>query len=171
MTKASKLLYISFTRQNMLAFSGNRLWRRFVVSTGKNGIGERQGSEKTPRGWHRVHTIIGQTFPENTVWVARQPTGEIYTKALAKAYPERDWILTRIIQIEGLEQGRNLGGDVDTLKRFIYIHGTPDTTPLGMPGSHGCIRMANADVMALTEWVDERTLVYLEEINFVVHPV
>ncbi|KTC96554.1 L,D-transpeptidase [Legionella erythra] len=155
-------IYISAASQIMECYEQDALWKTYPVSTGKNGLGERMGSECTPRGWHRIHSRIGLDAAENSVFVGREWTGEIYDASLAARYPERDWILTRILQLDGLEPGRNQGGEVDSLKRYIYIHGTPDSTPLGMPGSRGCIRMRNKDMMELADWVAIDTLVFIE---------
>lgn len=133
------------------------------VSSGKNGIGELEGSGCTPRGKHRIYSKIGGGAPVNSVFVARQWTGEIYTSGLEKQYPQRDWILTRILQLSGLEPGFNLGGNRDSLDRYIYIHGTPDETKIGNPGSKGCIRMRNADILELFDMVSLNTLVELCE--------
>jgi lipoprotein-anchoring transpeptidase ErfK/SrfK len=99
---------------------------------------------------------------ENSVFVAREWTGEVYSDHLAQDNPGRDWILTRILQLDGLEPGRNKGGDVDSLRRYIYIHGTPDSTVLGVPGSRGCIRMRNKELICLAQWATTDTLVYIE---------
>ena len=152
MAKQSHIL-INTQKQVLNCFEQGKLCSSYPISTGKNGLGEQQGSECTPRGWHQVHAVLGRYHPANAVFVARQWTGELYTEVLGKRYPERDWILTRIIQLDGLEPGYNRGGEVDTLKRFIYIHGTPDKTKLGAPGSRGCIRMNNSDIILLAEWV------------------
>ncbi len=121
----------------------------YPVSTARNGPGERDGSYCTPRGHHRIHSKIGAGQPLGTVFVGRRPTGERYSPVLGSRYPERDWILTRILWLEGLEPGFNRGGERDTMGRYIYIHGCPEELPLGVPLSHGCIRMANADVIGL----------------------
>ncbi len=134
-----------------------------LVSTAAKGAGELQGSERTPRGWHVIRARIGAACPANTVFVGRRPSGEIYSPALAAAHPQRDWVLTRILWLSGLEPGRNRGGRVDTMRRYIYIHGCPDETPLGVPGSHGCIRMRNEDVMALFDLVRAGTRVFIRE--------
>jgi L,D-transpeptidase YbiS len=119
------------------------------VSTARKGPGERRGSEQTPRGRHVIRARIGAGLPPGAVLVGRRPTGETWSPALAAAHPGRDWILTRILWLSGLEPGRNRLGEVDTMRRYIYIHGTPDDQPVGVPGSHGCIRMRNADVIEL----------------------
>ncbi|TGN41279.1 L,D-transpeptidase [Marinobacter confluentis] len=121
----------------------------YPVSTALNGAGERNGSGCTPRGNHYIRAMVGGDQPLNTVFVGRRPTGEILTPELAARYPERDWILTRILWLCGCEPGRNRLGQVDSFRRFIYIHGTPDTEPMGIPQSHGCIRMRNDQVAEL----------------------
>ena len=120
-----------------------------TVSTALNGPGEQQGSGCTPRGWHEIRALIGRDLPINTVFEARRPTGEIYSQSSAKRDPGRDWILTRILWLSGLELGKNRLGQRDTFRRYIYIHGTPDTEPMGVPLSHGCIRVNNADLLTL----------------------
>ena len=157
-----QFIYISSKKQQLDFYLGNKLLQSYSVSTGKNGMGEQMGSEQTPRGWHRIHSQIGQLTPVNSVFVGRVWTGEIYDEALALANPGRDWILTRIFQLEGLEPGRNQGGEVDSLQRYIYIHGTPDTTLLGVPGSRGCIRMRNKDIIALALQLEISTRVLIE---------
>ncbi len=132
--------------------AGRVLWRT-RVSTGKNGVGERNGSAQTPRGWHTIRAKIGAGLPADTVLIGRRPTGEVYTPALRAEYPQRDWILTRILWLSGLEPGRNRLGQVDTMRRYIYIHGCPDTDPMGVPSSHGCVKMRNSDIIDLYERV------------------
>lgn len=150
---AERLIRISISDQRLTLAVGEQLLAVYPVSTARNGPGERRGSGCTPRGWHRIRLKIGAGLPLDTVFVGRRPTGEIYSPELAAHYPERDWILTRILWLTGLESGRNRGGECDTLRRFIYIHGCPDTAPLGVPLSHGCIRMHNQDLLALFEEV------------------
>ena len=157
-----QLIVILASEQVMHCYIGDELHTTYIISTGKNGLGERTGSECTPRGWHRIHSVIGREYAENSVLVSREWTGEIYSQKLAQQHPGRDWILSRILQLDGLEPGRNKGGDVDSLERYIYIHGTPDNTTLGIPGSKGCIRMRNSDVIALSEWVKVDASVYIE---------
>lgn len=138
-----------------------QLVRRYFVSTGANGVGEESGSFCTPRGKHVIRAKIGAGCVPNTVFVRRRPTGEIYTPELGKQFPRRDWILTRILWLSGCEVGYNRLGSCDTMRRYIYLHGTPDSTQLGVPGSHGCVRMANADLVELFDWVDVGTRVEL----------
>ena len=140
-----------------------KLNKFYVVSTGKNGIGEQENSGKTPRGWHRIAEKFGANEPKNAVFKARQWTGEVYNAELAVEYPERDWILSRILWLSGLEAGFNQGEGCDTYQRYIYIHGTPDTEPMGIPMSHGCIRMRNDDVVELFNLVPIDAKVYISE--------
>ncbi len=133
--------------------------RRYPVSTSKNGVGELQGSFCTPRGRHLIRAKIGAGAPVNTVFVKRRPTGEIYSPELSARYPGRDWILTRILWLSGLEPGFNRLGAVDTMRRYVYIHGSPESTPMGQPGSIGCVRMRNADIVELFELVPVGTRV------------
>ncbi|MBA2711142.1 MAG: L,D-transpeptidase [Tatlockia sp.] len=149
----NQFLFISASEQIMHCFENDIFYKSYPISTGKNGLGEQKGSQCTPRGWHTIHSRIGLGESENSVFVGRQWTGEIYSEALAKQFSGRDWILTRILQLDGLEEKRNRGGDVDSLARYIYIHGTPDSTELGKPGSHGCIRMRNKEIIELADWI------------------
>ena len=137
----------------------DKLLHRYTVSTGKNGAGEENGSFCTPRGKHYIRAKIGAGQPENAVFVKRRPTGEIYSSELGAAHSGRDWILTRILWLCGKEPGYNRMGSCDTMRRYIYIHGTPDSTVMGKPGSHGCIRMRNADLLELFDLVLEGTVV------------
>lgn len=136
-----------------------KLLRSYRVSTAANGAGEIPGSNCTPRGKHIIRAKIGANQPENTVFVGRRPTGEIYTPELGAKFPGRDWILTRILWLSGCEVGFNRLGKSDTMHRYIYIHGTPDSVQLGKPGSHGCIRMRNADLIELFDWAPAGTAV------------
>lgn len=147
----------------MLLDDDEKLLRRYPVSTAAKGAGELSGSFCTPRGRHIIRAKIGAGQPENTVFVGRRPSGEIYTPALGARFPERDWILTRILWLSGCEPGFNRLGACDTMRRYIYIHGTPDAVPLGRPASHGCIRMHNADLLELFDRVPVRTAVEIIE--------
>ena len=133
-----------------------------AVSTALKGVGCEKGSNQTPLGKHIVRAKIGQDEPLNTVFVGRRPTGEIYTPALGQAHPNRDWILTRILWLSGTEKGKNRLGSVDTMQRYIYIHGTPDTEPMGIALSHGCIRMRNLDLIKLFDLIEVGTPVVIE---------
>ncbi|WAR46852.1 L,D-transpeptidase [Methylomonas rapida] len=149
-----RYLDISIGEQRMRLLENTRILAEYPVSTAKNGPGQLKGSECTPTGWHKIRAKIGTDAPVNSVFVGRRPTGEIYTPQLALAYPERDWILSRILWLGGLEPGYNRYGNVDSAWRYIYIHGCPDELMQGIPASHGCIRMLNADVIDLFDRVE-----------------
>jgi L,D-transpeptidase YbiS len=157
-------IQISLGRQTLtLVDDAGQILRRYWVSTAAKGAGERSGSFCTPRGRHLVRARIGAGEAENTVFIGRRPSGEIYCRELAERFPRRDWILTRILWLSGCEPGRNRLGEVDTMRRYVYIHGCPDTTPMGRPGSIGCIRMRNADIIELFDLVLPYTLVDISE--------
>lgn len=145
-------IHIPTQTLDLLDDSGKSL-RRYVVSTGANGVGEESGSFCTPRGHHVIRAKIGAGQPDNAVFVKRRPTGEVYTPELGEQHPGRDWILTRILWLSGCESGFNRSGSCDTMRRYVYIHGTPDNTPLGKPGSRGCVRMRNAELVELFDLV------------------
>ena len=144
---------MDIAQQELTLWEGAELLHRYAVSTARNGVGQAMGSGCTPLGRHHIRLRIGEGCPENTVFRGRRPTGEIYGPELESRFPGRDWILTRILWLSGLEPGHNRGGSVDTLRRFIYIHGAPDGVPMGMALSHGCIRMRNRELMQLFELV------------------
>jgi lipoprotein-anchoring transpeptidase ErfK/SrfK len=147
-------LRVSVAKQTITVVdSAGTFLREYPVSTAKAGVGEIFGSFQTPRGRHLIRAKIGAGQPENTVFVRRRPTGEVWTPTLFKQFPERDWILTRILWLSGLEPGCNRLGCVDTMRRHVYIHGSPDTAEMGVPGSHGCVRMRNADIVELFDLV------------------
>jgi len=157
-------LDLSLARQELQLLGGRgETLSVYRVSTAANGPGERNGSECTPRGAHRVRAKIGAGLPVNTVFRGRRPTGEIYGPALRRRYPDRDWILTRILWLSGLEPGFNRLGEVDTMRRFIYIHGAPDEDPMGVPSSHGCVKMRNSDVLELFDRIPPGTPVNIRE--------
>lgn len=149
----SVLLRVDLAEQRLVLLEDGRPALGFSVSTSRHGAGERQGSLCTPRGRHVVRARIGAGAPLGAVFRGRRPTGEVYSEALAAAQPGRDWILTRILWLSGTERGRNRLGDVDTMRRYIYIHGAPDSAPMGVPGSIGCIRMRNDEIAELFERV------------------
>ena len=154
---------ISIGEQSLYLYKGGRLIGGYQVSTAANGPGEIIGSECTPRGLHRIRLKIGAGCPDNAVFSGRRFTGEIYTDTLGQSEHQRDWILTHIIWLTGCESGRNRGGQCDSLHRYIYIHGTPDTEPMGVARSHGCIRMRNSDLVELFEQVEKGTPVLINE--------
>lgn len=158
---AERLIRVSIPEQRLELLDAQRIVATYPVSTALNGPGEQRNSGCTPCGWHRIRIKIGAGQPINAVFVGRRPTGEIYHPEWAALHPERDWILTRILWLTGLESGRNRGGACDTLRRFIYIHGCPDTAPMGEPRSHGCIRMRNRDLLELFEQVEAGDRVWI----------
>ena len=157
-------LRVSIPEQTLaLLDDAGRTVRRYAVSTATNGPGERRGSHCTPRGRHVVRAKIGAGAAPNAVFVGRRPTGEVWSPELAVQHPGRDWILTRILWLSGCEPGFNRLGEVDTMRRYIYIHGSPDSVPMGTPGSIGCVRMRNAEIIELFDLVPAGTPVKLVE--------
>lgn len=154
---------INIGEQRLRYWENGALVMDVPVSTAKNGAGEQRGSECTPRGEHIIRAKIGGGCAPGTVLVGRRPTGEIYSRELGERFPGRDWILTRILWLSGREPGRNRWGDVDSMRRYIYLHGTPDHVVLGVPGSRGCVRMRNSDIIALFDRVPAGTPVIISE--------
>ena len=153
---------IDLAAQTLSLLDGAKLVRRYPVSTAKNGPGEKNGSMCTPRGRHIVRAKIGRGAPLHAVFVRRRPTGEIWSPELHARYPGRDWMLTRLLWLSGCERGVNRLGDVDTMRRMVYIHGTHDFAELGKPGSHGCVRMKSEDVAELFDLVPPYTPVDIQ---------
>lgn len=156
---------VSVNKQILELYNDNNtLIHTYKISTAKNGVGQHYGSFQTPLGKHRICEKIGEGQPVNTVFKARVPTGELYSPELAAAYPERDdWILTRILWLEGLEEGFNRGGDVDSKERKIYIHASPPSRPMGQPFSHGCICLHNNDMLELFNLVNTGIVVTIQK--------
>ena len=158
-----RTIRIDLGAQRLDLCAGDAVLRSYPVSTARNGAGEQDGSECTPRGAHAIEEKIGAGATPGSVFVGRVPTGEICTSEIFAASPERDWILTRVLTLGGLEPGRNQGDDVDTRSRNIYIHGCPEFLELGTPGSHGCVRMRSGDVIDLFDRVEVGTRVKINE--------
>jgi len=156
------LIQVSIDEQRLRLRQGDRVLMDVAVATARNGPGEVMHSECTPRGWHRIRAKIGAGCPANTVFVGRRPTGEIYSPALKADNPGRDWMLTRILWLCGLEPGRNRFGNVDSMRRYIYIHGCPGEDPMGIPSSHGCVKMRNDEVIRLFDLVPAGTRVLIQ---------
>lgn len=156
-------LKISVPQQLLQVIDGSEEIKSFSISTAKNGCSEQNGSGGTPRGWHYIRAKVGEAADEKSVFVGRRATGEIYNSALAQCHPDRDWILGRILWLSGLEKGKNRLGNVDTMRRYIYIHGTPDIAALGTPVSHGCIRMNCSDIIELFQMVEIGTRLLINE--------
>jgi hypothetical protein len=156
------LIKVSIDEQRLQLLKDEAVVMDVAISTASNGPGELINSECTPRGWHRVRARIGASCPVNTVFVGRRPTGELYAPELRAANPGRDWIITRILWLCGEEPGKNRLGEVDTMRRYIYIHGAPDDDPVGVPSSHGCVKMRNTDVIELFNAVPVGTRVLIQ---------
>jgi L,D-transpeptidase YbiS len=143
--------------------SQGKVKEKWLISTGANPPNEQKNSGGTPRGWHIIRAKIGENAPENTVFVGRRPTGEIFTPQLDLEYPKRDWILTRILWLSGCEKGINRLQTVDTMQRYVYIHGTPDRVIMGKAGSKGCVRMRNKEIITFFDNVHVGIPVYISE--------
>ncbi|WP_420553854.1 L,D-transpeptidase family protein [Neptuniibacter marinus] len=156
-------LVISIANQQLSLVDGEQTLAIYSISTALNGVGELKNSGCTPRGKHYIRAKIGSGLPINAVFVGRRFTGEIYSSNLAAKFPKRDWILTRILWLSGCEHGFNRLGDRDSMQRYIYIHGTPDSEPMGIARSHGCIRMRNSDMLELFERVSYGAPVFIQE--------
>ena len=166
---------ISISQQLLDLYRDNKLFKTYSIATAKNGIGQQEGSECTPLGKHRIAEKIGSNAPINAVFIARQwQQQEIFSEKLSQQQPTRDWILTRILWLDGLEEGFNLGVmasnntkatevSCDTKSRYIYIHGCPDSHAMQIPSSHGCIKMRNTDIVSLFDLVDVDTKVQILE--------
>jgi lipoprotein-anchoring transpeptidase ErfK/SrfK len=154
---------VDLSRQSLELLEDGVVSASYPVSTARNGAGQAQGSECTPLGRHVIRAMIGAGEPSGAVFVGRRPTGEICDAAAFRAEPSRDWILSRILWLSGTEVGRNRSGTVDSMRRYIYIHGTPDEVPLGVPLSHGCIRMRNAQLIELFSKVCSGTIVDISD--------
>jgi len=154
-------IIIDITTQQLRLIDNSETVMDVVISTAKNGAGETAGSECTPRGHHIIRAKIGGGHPLNAVFIGRRPTGEVYSPELDAAQPGRDWVLTRILWLSGTEIGKNRLAGVDSMRRYIYIHGTPDSEPMGVPMSHGCIRMRNDKLIELFDHVAVGTQVQI----------
>lgn len=155
-------LVVDIATQQLHCVQAGKVVKSYAISTAAKGVGEIKGSEQTPRGRHIIRAKIGKNHPANAVFVGRRFTGEIYSSTLAQQHPKRDWILSRILWLSGLEVGKNRLSDCDTMQRYIYIHGTPDENINGIPASHGCIRMRNADIIELFDNVPVKTVVLIQ---------
>jgi lipoprotein-anchoring transpeptidase ErfK/SrfK len=156
-------IQVSISNQTLTTFEGSKPVKEYSVSTALNGVGQQFGSGCTPLGQHYIRAKIGSNAQQNAVFVGRRLTGEIYSQQLADEHPNRDWILSRIMWLSGKEVGKNRLGKVDSMARYIYIHGTPDTEPMGVAKSHGCVRMRNDEVIELFNWVPNSCPVLIEE--------
>jgi L,D-transpeptidase YbiS len=148
-----KKIIIEAGSQKLSLYKKQRLLCQYSVRTATNGLGETQGSFKTPRGKHIIRSKVGAGEAAYAVFKSRRPTGEILTEKLFCSNPNRDWILGRILWLSGTEIGVNRLGDVDTMRRYIYIHGSPEQCFSEQAGSKGCIRMLPNDIVALFDQV------------------
>ena len=159
--KTEKSIDIDIAKQELRLLQGDSLLASYAISTAKNGVGQKMGSECTPIGQHIIRAKIGGKARENAVFVGRRETGEIFSEELRKQNPARDWILTRILWLSGMEKGKNRAGEVDTMRRYIYIHGCPDGDSFSTPSSHGCVKMRNKDIIVLYENVEAGIRVFI----------
>lgn len=143
----ARLALVDARQQRLRVFEEGREVYRCPVSTAAAGQGCREGSGCTPWGWHRVASVLGQGAEVGSRFVSREPTGEIWGGESVAG----DWILSRILWLEGLEPGVNRGAGIDSFERYIYIHGTNQEDLLGTPASHGCVRVSNASAVALAD--------------------
>lgn len=155
-------LLVDVAQQQLCLISPSQhVLQAWPIATGLAGVGEQEGSGCTPRGWHRIRAKIGAGENPRAVFRGRRPTGEIWSPELSAKFPERDWILGRILWLCGEELGFNRGGKVDTQRRYIYLHGVPDTKPMGVPASHGCINLQPAAMLAVFDRVPVGTKVFI----------
>ena len=162
MSPLNSWLHVSIKKQQLCLLKAQKIQHQWAISTALNGTGCAKDSGKTPLGTHQIKIKIGQNCPINSVFIGRRTTGEIYTNQLAQKYPQRDWILSRILWLTGCQTSFNRGQSVDSLARYIYIHGTPDSEPMGIAKSHGCIRMKNKDIIQLFDLVKNKTKILIE---------
>jgi hypothetical protein len=152
------ILIVNIADQTVSLFEQNKFVKKFPCSTSRFGIGQTEGSNRTPLGLHRIAEKIGAGETAGTVFKSREITGHTSQPKFADAK-----ITTRILWLEGLERGFNLGGSVDSHARYIYIHGTADQKSIGQPASHGCIHLADADLIPLFDLLPGGTLVWIQE--------
>lgn len=160
--RVAKLIHVSIPEQTLSLYNLGLLAARYPVSTAANGAGCNHHSGCTPYGWHAIKSCIGEGQTIATVFKGREVTGVAETLCDDSS---DDLITSRILWLTGLEDGINLGADVDSYSRYIYIHGTAQEHLIGKPVSHGCVRMRNRDVIELFDQVAEDTPVYIDAAN------
>ena len=153
------MIFVNSSNQKLYLFKDDTLIFESKISTSKHGMGCKMNSLKTPTGLHRVSTMLGEGLPAGTLFKNRIPTEKVIKKI---PLDNSDYITSRILRLNGLEEGKNKGGDVDSYNRYIYIHGTPYCNTLGSKQSQGCIRMSDRDVIKLFDLVDQKTLVLID---------
>jgi len=157
------LVLVSVARQELYLVQNSKVTSTYRISTSKKGVGSTAGSDKTPPGIHRVKEKYGEGAKEGAIFKGRAYIGreaEIVTEPISV---NTDDVTTRILWLEGLEPGKNKGEGIDSYKRYIYIHGTPEEGLIGTPASHGCIRMLNREVIEVFNKVPIGTLVVVLE--------
>ncbi len=154
-----RALVVDPDSQRLFLVRNNRIEATYPVSTSLNGLGNQDGSYQTPTGAHRICEKYGENSPIGTIFRARKDTDRIAHIYTDNTDSPEDYVTTRILRLEGMEPGVNKGKGIDSYHRFIYIHGTPEEGLIGTPASHGCIRMKNADVIALFDAIPIGTLV------------
>jgi hypothetical protein len=152
------VLAVNIAGQTASLFEQNKFVKKFPCSTSRFGIGQTEGSNRTPLGLHRIAEKIGAGEPAGTVFKARKVVGHTSQPEFVDAK-----ITTRILWLEGLEPGLNRGGNVDSHARYIYIHGTADQKSIGKPSSCGCIHLADTDLIPLFDLLPSGTLVWISE--------
>jgi UDP-N-acetylmuramate--alanine ligase len=147
----TRVAVVDVARQRLGLLDAGRLVFEAVISTAKNGLGCEENSYRTPTGWHRILARIGAGAEPGAVFKAQKPTGEVWRGEVR----EEDLILTRVLTLDGLEEGWNRGPGRDSRLRWIYLHGTNQEHQLGQPVSHGCVRLSNTDVADLFDRMAE----------------
>lgn len=154
-------IFVSIKRQKLFYIKNGNVEKVFLISTAKKGIGQEIHSHQTPEGLHVIKHMIGQNLPKNAIFKERVFNGEIAEIYTDKTDINEDFVTSRIMWLEGQEEGINKGGNVDSYKRYIYIHGTPEEGLIGKPASHGCVRMKNKEVIELFDLVQVNTPVLI----------
>ncbi|MGY8987097.1 MAG: L,D-transpeptidase family protein [Flavobacteriales bacterium] len=157
----NEILFVSVENQKMYHILGNQIKTEYIISTSEYGVGSQNGSNKTPLGSHKVKEKIGDATPENGRMIGRIFYGQIATILSDTSRSETDDVTSRILWLEGMEEGLNKGEGIDSYLRYIYIHGTSEEGRLGKAASHGCIRMKNKDVIDLYKIIEVGTLVLI----------
>ena len=161
--KTGVIILVDISRQQILLFENGKETDRYSISTSSYGIGSKSGSNKTPLGAHFVRKKIGAEAAPGTIFKARKNTGKIAQTEYKPRATGDDFVTSRILWLSGLERGINKAGNVDSFKRYIYIHGTHEEGLIGQPASHGCVRMKNEDVIELFDHTPESSLVLISE--------
>lgn len=156
-----ELIFISIKKQELYHIKNNNIINKYIISSSKYGVGNQEGSNKTPLGLHKIKEKHGENTPINGKMIGRIFYGNIAKIYRDKTQSKTDDITTRILWLQGLEKGKNLGSGIDSYKRYIYIHGTSEEGKLGEPASNGCIRMKNKDIIDLYKRLEVGTLVLI----------